>query len=118
MSEVLSTFKTLPCLKLNSMPLPRSVSESHVVLEILKVTHWWMVVIFITLGKTRGKSRLKQSRGGQEGFQMQDTVDQERGLGWRCETGSHCSIEHIKIRDYMRLPGSSGGVAAIGGKRR
>lgn len=72
----------------------------------------------ITLGKTRGKSRLRQSRGGQEGFQMQDTVDQERGLGWRCETGSHCSIEHIKIRDYMRLPGSRGGVAAIGGKRR
>ena len=69
-------------------------------------------------GKNKGEERLKQSRGGQEGFQMQDTVDQERGLGWRCETGSHCSIEHIKIRDYMRLPGSSGAVAAIGGKRR
>lgn len=33
--------------------------------------------------ENKGKSRLRQSRGGQEGFQMQDTVDQERGLGWR-----------------------------------
>lgn len=57
-------------------------------------------MIFITLGKQGGRSRLRQSRGGQEGFQMQDTVDQE-SLGWRRETGSHCSIEHIKIRDYM-----------------
>lgn len=102
--------------KLNSMPLPRSVSESHVVLEILKVTHWWMVVILHW--ENKGEEQVKTVQGGQEGFQMQDTVDQERGLGWRCETGSHCSIEHIKIRDYMRLPGSSGGVAAIGGKRR
>lgn len=63
------------------------------VLEILKVTHWWMVVIFTMLGKTRGKSRLRQSRGGQEGFQMQDTVDQESGLGWRGETESRFPID-------------------------
>ena len=40
------------------------------VLEILKVTHWWMVVIFTMLGKTTGKRRLRQSRVGQEDFQM------------------------------------------------
>lgn len=31
-------------------------------------THWWMVVVFIMLGKMRGKAGFRQSSGGQEGF--------------------------------------------------
>lgn len=64
-------------------------------------------MIFITLGRTRGKSRLRQSEA-KKAFRCK-ILWIRRSLGWRCETGSHCSIEHIKIRDYMRLPGSSGG---------